>query len=180
MKKLILTVAALAISASAFANGPVFGPAKPPVKEGTGTFKAQSLGYEVKSINDVKAVAIYDNENANGAVQKKLQAFEYQGVEFYTTATLSLNADANKAYGGTSAMIKFGRLVPGLGAAGGATLRGVGLNKELRFDNSIYPTLAIDLEPVTLVRHLTSTPARTEKTVRRVVVNAFNYINHAL
>jgi preprotein translocase subunit SecA len=54
MKKLILTLVALVAGTSAFANGVVFGPAKPPVKEGTGTFKAQSLGYEVKSVNDIK------------------------------------------------------------------------------------------------------------------------------
>ncbi|MEY4572006.1 MAG: hypothetical protein RLZ10_1224 [Bacteroidota bacterium] len=180
MKKLILTLVTVALTASAFANGPVFGPAKPPVKQGTGTFKAQSLGYEVKSINDVKAVVIYDNENANGAVQKKLQSFEYQGVEFYTTATLSLNADANKAYGGTSAMIKFGRLAPGLSVDGGITLRGLGLNKELRFDNSYYPTLAIDVEPVTLVRHLTSTPARAEKTFRLAFNKLVRDIDHTL
>ena len=63
MKKLILTLTVMALSATTFANGPVFGPAKPPVKEGTGTFKAQSLGYEVKSVNDVKLVAIVDSKS---------------------------------------------------------------------------------------------------------------------
>ena len=65
MNKFILTLAAMALSVSAFANGVVFGPAKPPVKEGTGTFKAQSLGYEVKSVNDIKIVGIYEYQESN-------------------------------------------------------------------------------------------------------------------
>ena len=48
MKKILLSVVAIFAATSAFAGDisfgvkPVFGPAKPPVKEGTGTFKAQS------------------------------------------------------------------------------------------------------------------------------------------
>ena len=167
MKKLIFTLVALVVGTSAFANGPVFGPAKPPVKEGTGTFKAQSLGYEVKSVNDVKIVGIYDNKNGNGAVQKPVQSFEFQGVKAYTTATLSTNADVNKAYAGASAMVKLGTVLPGVGIDAGITVRGLTLDKSLRPVNSYHPTVTLNLEPVTLVRHITSTPSRVEKTVRQ-------------
>ena len=126
MKKLILTLVALVAGTSAFANGSVFGPAKPPVQEGTGTFKAQSYGIEVKSVNDIKFVGIYDNKNGNGAAQKMLQSFEFQGVKFYTTATLSTNADVNKAYAGASAMVEFGEadaLISGLTRNYASTIR---------------------------------------------------------
>ncbi len=173
MKKLIFTLVALVVGTSAFANGPIFGPAKPPVKEGTGTFKAQSLGYEVRSVNDVKIVGIYDNKNGNGAVQKPVQSFEFQGIKAYTTATLSTNADVNKAYAGASAMVKLGSLVPGLGVDAGVTVRGLTLDKSLRPVNSYHPTVTLNLEPVTLIRHITSTPARTEKVVRQFVKDLF-------
>jgi hypothetical protein len=173
MKKLILTLVALVAGTSAFANGPVFGPAKPPVKEGTGTFKAQSLGYEVKSVNDIKIVGIYDNKNGNGAAQKPLQSFEFQGIKAYTTATLSTNANVNRAYAGVSAMVKLGTIVPGIGIDAGFTVRGVTLDKSLRPVNSYNPTVVLNLEPVTLVRHISSTPSRVEKTVREFVKNVF-------
>ena len=176
MKKLIFTLVALVIGTSAFAGptfGPAFGPAKPPVKEGTGTFKAQSLGYEVRSVNDVKVVGIYDNKNGNGAIQKPVQSFEFQGIKAYTTATLSTNADVNKAYAGASAMVKLGSLVPGLGVDAGVTVRGLTLDKSLRPVNSYHPTVTLNLEPVTLVRHITSTPARAEKTVRQFMKDLF-------
>ncbi len=173
MKKLIFTLVALVVGTSAFAKGPIFGPAKPPVKEGTGTFKAQSLGYEVRSVNDVKIVGIYDNKNGNGAVQKPVQSFEFQGIKAYTTATLSTNADVNKAYAGASAMVKLGSLVPGLGVDAGVTVRGLTLDKSLRPVNSYHPTVTLNLEPVTLIRHITSTPARTEKVVRQFVKDLF-------
>ena len=173
MKKLIFTLVALVVGTSAFANGPVFGPAKPPVKEGTGTFKAQSLGYEVKSVNDVKIVGIYDNKNGNGAVQKPVQSFEFQGIKAYTTATLSTNADVNKAYAGASAMVKLGSLVPGLGVDAGVTVRGLTLDKSLRPVNSYHPTVTLNLEPVTLVRHISSTPSRVEKTTRKFLQQVF-------
>ncbi len=179
MKKILLSVVAIFAATSAFAGDisfgvkPVFGPAKPPVKEGTGTFKAQSLGYEVRSVNDVKIVGIYDNKNGNGAVQKPVQSFEFQGIKAYTTATLSTNADVNKAYAGASAMVKLGTVVPGLGVDAGVTVRGLTLDKSLRPVNSYHPTGTLNLEPVTLVRHITSTPARTEKTVRQFLKDVF-------
>jgi hypothetical protein len=173
MKKLILTLAAMAISVSAFANGPVFGPAKPPVKEGAGTFKAQSLGSEVKSVNDVKLVAVVDGRNSNGAVQKKLMDFNYQGVNFYSTATLSTNSDVKKAYAGTSFMVAVGKVVPGLSVDAGVTVRGITLDKGLRPDNSYYPTLALKLEPVTLVRNVFGAPQRAEKTARKLLQQWF-------
>lgn len=167
MKKFLVSVVAIFAATSAFASDPIFGPAKPPVKGGSGTFKAQSLGYEVKSVNDVKVVGIYDNKNGNGAVQKPLQSFEFQGVKAYTTATLSTNADVNKAYAGASAMVKLGSVVPGVGIDAGITVRGLTLDKSLRPVNSYHPTVTLNLEPVTLVRHITSTPSRVEKTVRQ-------------
>lgn len=167
MKKFLVSVVAIFAATSAFAADPIFGPAKPPVKGGSGTFKAQSLGYEVKSVNDVKVVGIYDNKNGNGAVQKPLQSFEFQGVKAYTTATLSTNADVNKAYAGASAMVKLGSVVPGVGIDAGITVRGLTLDKSLRPVNSYHPTVTLNLEPVTLVRHITSTPSRVEKTVRQ-------------
>jgi hypothetical protein len=173
MKKFILTLAAMALSVSAFANGPIFGPAKPPVKEDTGTFHAQSYGIEVKSVNDVKFVGIYDNKNGNGAVQKKLQSFSYQGVEFFTTATLSTNANVDKAYAGASAMVQFGPVVPGLSIAAGVTVRGVELQRGFNVHNSYYPTVALSVDPMTLVRNAMSTPARTEKTVRQFLKDVF-------
>jgi hypothetical protein len=173
MKKFILTLAAMALSVSAFANGPIFGPAKPPVKESTGTFHAQSYGIEVKSVNDVKFVGIYDNKNGNGAVQKKLQSFNYQGVEFFTTATLSTNANVDKAYAGASAMVQFGPVVPGLSIAAGVTVRGVELQRGFNVHNSYYPTVALSVDPMTLVRNAMSTPARTEKTVRQFLKDVF-------
>jgi len=173
MKKLIFTLVALVVGTSAFANGPVFGPAKPPVKEGTGTFKAQSLGYEVKSVNDVKIVGIYDNKNGNGAVQKPVQSFEFQGIKAYTTATLSTNADVNKAYAGASAMVKLGTVVPCIGIDAGVTVRGFTLDKSLRPVNSYHPTVTLNLEPVTLVRHISSTPSRVEKTTRKFLQQVF-------
>ncbi len=173
MKKFILTLAAMALSVSAFANGPIFGPAKPPVKEGTGTFHAKSYGIEVKSVNDVKFVGIYDNKNGNGAVQKKLQSINYQGVEFFTTATLSTNANVDKAYAGASAMVQFGPVVPGLSVAAGVTVRGVELQRGFNVHNSYYPTVALSVDPMTLVRNAMSTPARTEKTVRQFLKDVF-------
>ena len=177
MKKILLSVVALFVATSAFAEtlsyGPAFSPSKPPVKQGSGTFKAQSLGYEVRSVNDVKIVGIYDNKNGNGAVQKPVQSFEFQGIKAYTTATLSTNADVNKAYAGASAMVKLGSLVPGLGVDAGVTVRGFTLDKSLRPVNSYHPTVTLNLEPVTLVRHITSTPARTEKTVRQFFQQVF-------
>ena len=173
MNKFILTLAAMALSVSAFANGPIFGPAKPPVKEGTGTFHAKSYGIEVKSVNDVKFVGIYDNKNGNGAVQKKLQSFNYQGVEFFTTATLSTNANVDKAYAGASAMVQFGPVVPGLSVAAGVTVRGVELQRGFNVHNSYYPTVALTVDPMTLVRNAMSTPARTEKTVRQFLKDVF-------
>lgn len=173
MNKFILTLAAMTLSVSAFANGTVFGPAKPPVKEGTGTFHAQSYGIEVKSVNDVKFVGIYDNKNGNGAAQKKLQSFSYQGVEFYTTATLSTNANVDKAYAGASAMVQFGPVVPGLSVAAGVTVRGVELQRAFNVHNSYYPTVALTVDPATLVRNAMSTPARTEKTIRNFVKQVF-------
>ena len=173
MKKFILTLAAMALSVSAFANGPIFGPAKPPVKEGTGTFHAKSYGIEVKSVNDVKFVGIYDNKNGNGAVQKKLQSFNYQGVEFFTTSTLSTNANVDKAYAGASAMVQFGPVVPGLSVAAGVTVRGVELQRGFNVHNSYYPTVALSVDPMTLVRNAMSTPARTEKTVRQFLKDVF-------
>ncbi len=173
MKKFILTLVTVTLSATTFANGPVFGPAKPPVKEGTGTFKAQSLGYEVKSVNDIKIVGIYDNKNGNGAVQKPVQSFEFQGIKAYTTATLSTNADVNKAYAGASAMVKLGSVVPGVGVDAGVTVRGFTLDKSLRPVNSYHPTVTLNLEPVTLVRHISSTPSRVEKTTRKFLQQVF-------
>ena len=173
MKKFLVSVVALLATTSAFAVDPMFGPAKPPVKQGTGTFKAQSLGYEVKSVNDVKIVGIYDNKNGNGAVQKPVQSFEFQGIKAYTTATLSTNADVNKAYAGASAMVKLGSVVPGLGIDAGVTVRGFTLDKSLRPVNSYHPTVTLNLEPVTLVRHITSTPSRVEKTIRQACKDIF-------
>jgi hypothetical protein len=173
MKKFILTFVSVALSASAFANGSVFGPAKPPVKEGTGTFQAKSYGIEVNSVNDVKLVGIYDNKNGNGAAQKTLQSFNYQGVKFYTTATLSTNANADKAYAGASAMVEFGRTVPGLSVAAGLTVRGVELQRGFNIHNSYYPTVALSVDPMTLARNAMSTPSRVEKTVRGFVKQVF-------
>lgn len=173
MKKFLFSVVAIIASTSAFAAEPIFGPAKPPVNEGTGTFKAQSLGYEVRSVNDVKVVGIYDNKNGNGAVQKPVQSFEFQGIRAYTTATLSTNADVNKAYVGASAMVKLGSVVPGLGVDAGVTVRGFTIDKSLRPVNSYHPTVTLNLEPVTLVRHLTSTPSRVEHTVRQFFKEVF-------
>lgn len=173
MKNFLVSVVALLASTSAFAADPIFGPAKPPVKEGTGTFKAQSLGYEVRSVNDVKIVGIYDNKNGNGAVQKPVQSFEFQGIRAYTTATLSTNADVNKAYAGASAMVKLGNVVPGVGVDAGITVRGLTLDKSLRPVNSYHPTVTLNLEPVTLVRHITSTPSRVEHTVRQFLKDVF-------
>jgi len=173
MKKFILTLVSVALSASAFANGPLFGPAKPPVKEGSGTFHAKSYGVEVKSVNDVKFVGIYDNKNGNGAAQKTLQSFNYQGVKFYTTATLSTNANVDKAYAGASAMVEFGRTVPGLSVAAGLTVRGVELQRGLNIHNSYYPTVALSVDPMTLARNAMSTPSRVEKTVRGFVKQVF-------
>ena len=173
MKKFILTLVSVALSASAFANGPLFGPAKPPVKEGSGTFHAKSYGVEVKSVNDVKFVGIYDNKNGNGAAQKTLQSFNYQGVKFYTTATLSTNANVDKAYAGASAMVEFGRTVPGLSVAAGLTVRGVELQRGFNIHNSYYPTVALSVDPMTLARNAMSTPSRVEKTVRGFVKQVF-------
>ena len=173
MKKFLVSMVAVLAATSAFAADPVFGPAKPPVKEGTGTFKAQSLGYEVRSVNDVKIVGIYDNKNGNGAVQKPVQSFEFQGIRAYTTATLSTNADVNKAYAGASAMVKLGNVVPGVGVDAGITVRGFTLDKSLRPVNSYHPTVTLNLEPVTLVRHITSTPSRVEHTVRQFIKDVF-------
>ena len=173
MKKFILTLVSVALSASAFANGPLFGPAKPPVKEGSGTFHAKSYGIEVKSVNDVKFVGIYDNKNGNGAAQKTLQSFNYQGVKFYTTATLSTNANVDKAYAGASAMVEFGRTVPGLSVAAGLTVRGVELQRGFNIHNSYYPTVALSVDPMTLARNAMSTPSRVEKTVRGFVKQVF-------
>ena len=96
MKKFLVSMVAVFAATSAFAADSVF-TVKPPVKEGTGTFHAKSYGVEVNSVNDVKFVGIYDNKNGNGAVQKTLQSFSYQGLKFYTTATLSTNKNVDKA-----------------------------------------------------------------------------------
>jgi len=173
MKNILLSLVALCVATSAFAADPIFGPAKPPVKEGTGTFQAKSYGVEVKSVNDVKFVGIYDNKNGNGAVQKTLQSFSFQGLKFYTTATLSTNKNVDKAYAGASAMVEFGPVAPGLSVAAGVTVRGVELQRGFNVNNSYYPTVAVAVDPMTLVRNVMSTPAKAEKTVRNFVKQVF-------
>jgi hypothetical protein len=173
MKNILLSLVALCVATSAFAADPIFGPAKPPVKEGTGTFHAKSYGVEVKSVNDVKFVGIYDNKNGNGAVQKTLQSFSFQGLKFYTTATLSTNKNVDKAYAGASAMVEFGPVAPGLSVAAGVTVRGVELQRGFNVNNSYYPTVAVAVDPMTLARNVMSTPAKAEKTVRNFVKQVF-------
>jgi hypothetical protein len=46
--------------------------------------------------------------------------------------------------------------------------------------NSYHPTVTLNLEPVTLVRHISSTPSRVEKSARHAVIKLVNDINHAL
>lgn len=173
MNKFVITLAVMVLAAtSSFALEPVvFGP--PAKKVATGTFQAKSFGPEVRSVNDVRLVGIFDNKNGNGAVQKKLMDLSYQGINFYTTATLSTNADVNKAYAGASAMLSLGQVTPGLSVDAGVTVRGVSLDKGLRPDNSYYPTVALKVEPVTLVRNFVSTPSKVEYSVRKFVQKIF-------
>ena len=172
MNKFVIALAALLLTAtSSFALEPVvFGP--PAKKEATGTF-LKSFGPEVRNVNDVRLVGIFDNKNGNGAVQKKLMDLSYQGINFYTTATLSTNADVNKAYAGASAMLSLGQVTPGLSVDAGVTVRGVSLDKGLRPDNSYYPTVALKVEPVTLVRNFVSTPSKVEYSVRKFMRQIF-------
>ena len=165
MKKFLVSIIAVFAATSAFAADSVF-TVKPPVKEGTGTFHAKSYGVEVKSVNDVKFVGIYDNKNGNGAIQKTLQSFSFQGLKFYTTATLSTNKNVDKAYAGASAMVEFGPVAPGLSVAAGLTVRGVELQRGFNINNSYYPTIAVSVDPMTLARNVMSTPAKAEKSVR--------------
>jgi len=165
MKKFLVSIIAVFAATSAFAADSVF-TVKPPVKEGTGTFHAKSYGVEVKSVNDVKFVGIYDNKNGNGAIQKTLQSFSFQGLKFYTTATLSTNKNVDKAYAGASAMVEFGPVAPGLSVAAGVTVRGVELQRGFNINNSYYPTIAVSVDPMTLARNVMSTPAKAEKSVR--------------
>ena len=165
MKKFLVSIIAVFAATSAFAADSVF-TVKPPVKEGTGTFHAKSYGVEVKSVNDVKFVGIYDNNNGNGAIQKTLQSFSFQGLKFYTTATLSTNKNVDKAYAGASAMVEFGPVAPGLSVAAGVTVRGVELQRGFSINNSYYPTIAVSVDPMTLARNVMSTPAKAEKSVR--------------
>jgi hypothetical protein len=172
MKKFLVSMVAALVASSTFAAESVF-TVKPPVKEGTGTFHAKSYGVEVKSVNDVKFVGIYDNKNGNGAVQKTLQSFSYQGLKFYTTATLSTNKNVDKAYAGASAMVEFGSVTPGLSVAAGVTVRGVELQRGFNINNSYYPTVAVSVDPMTLARNVMSTPSKAEKTVRNFVKQVF-------
>ena len=172
MKKFLVSLVAVFAATSAFAADSVF-TVKPPVKEGTGTFHAKSYGVEVNSVNDVKFVGIYDNKNGNGAVQKTLQSFSYQGLKFYTTATLSTNKNVDKAYAGASAMVEFGSVAPGLSVAAGVTVRGVELQRGFNVHNSYYPTIAVAVDPMTLARNAMSTPARVEKTTRKFLQQVF-------
>jgi len=172
MKKFFVSLVAVFAATSAFAAESIF-TVKPPVNDGTGTFHAKSYGVEVKSINDVKFVGIYDNKNGNGAVQKTLQSFSFQGVKFYTTATLSTNANVDKAYAGASAMVEFGPVAPGLSVAAGLTVRGVELQRGFNINNSYYPTVAVSVDPMTLARNVMSTPAKAERTVRNFVKQVF-------
>jgi len=165
MKKFLVSIIAVFAATSAFAADSVF-TVKPPVKEGTGTFHAKSYGVEVKSVNDVKFVGIYDNKNGNGAIQKTLQSFSFQGLKFYTTATLSTNKNVDKAYAGASAMVEFGPVAPGLSVAAGVTVRGVELQRGFNINNSYYPTIAVSVDPMTLARNVMSTPAKAEKSAR--------------
>lgn len=165
MKKFLVSIIAVFATTSAFAADSIF-TVKPPVKEGTGTFHAKSYGVEVKSVNDVKFVGIYDNKNGNGAIQKTLQSFSFQGLKFYTTATLSTNKNVDKAYAGASAMVEFGPVAPGLSVAAGVTVRGVELQRGFNINNSYYPTIAVSVDPMTLARNVMSTPAKAEKSVR--------------
>jgi len=172
MKKFFVSLVAVFAATSAFAAESIF-TVKPPVNDGTGTFHAKSYGVEVKSVNDVKFVGIYDNKNGNGAVQKTLQSFSFQGVKFYTTATLSTNANVDKAYAGASAMVEFGSVAPGLSVAAGVTVRGVELQRGFNINNSYYPTVAVSVDPMTLARNVMSTPAKAERTVRNFVKQVF-------
>ena len=165
MKKFLVSIIAVFAATSAFAADSIF-TVKPPVKDGTGTFHAKSYGVEVKSVNDVKFVGIYDNKNGNGAIQKTLQSFSFQGLKFYTTATLSTNKNVDKAYAGASAMVEFGPVAPGLSVAAGLTVRGVELQRGFNINNSYYPTIAVSVDPMTLARNVMSTPAKAEKSVR--------------
>ena len=165
MKKFLVSIIAVFAATSAFAADSIF-TVKPPVKEGAGTFHAKSYGVEVKSVNDVKFVGIYDNKNGNGAIQKTLQSFSFQGLKFYTTATLSTNKNVDKAYAGASAMVEFGPVAPGLSVAAGLTVRGVELQRGFNINNSYYPTIAVSVDPMTLARNVMSTPAKAEKSAR--------------
>ena len=165
MKKFLVSIIAVFAATSAFAADSIF-IVKPPVKEGAGTFHAKSYGVEVKSVNDVKFVGIYDNKNGNGAIQKTLQSFSFQGLKFYTTATLSTNKNVDKAYAGASAMVEFGPVAPGLSVAAGLTVRGVELQRGFNINNSYYPTIAVSVDPMTLARNVMSTPAKAEKSAR--------------
>ena len=172
MKKFLVSIVAVFAATSAFAADRIF-TVKPPVNEGTGTFHAKSYGVEINSVNDVKFVGIYDNKNGNGAVQKTLQSFSYQGLKFYTTATLSTNSNVDKAYAGASAMVEFGSVAPGLSVAAGVTVRGVELQRGFNINNSYYPTVAVSVDPMTLARNVMSTPAKAERTVRNFVKQVF-------
>ena len=66
-------------------------------------------------------------------------------------------------------MVEFGPVVPGLGVAAGVTVRGVELQRGFNIHNSYYPTVALSVDPMTLVRNAMSTPARAEKAVRQFV-----------
>lgn len=167
MKKILLSLAALMIAATSYAE--TFGPAF----NDNFDVKTKSLGVEIKSVKAVKLVGIFDNKNGNGAIQKPLQSFDFQGVKAYTTATLSTNADVDKAYAGASAMVKLGKVVPGVGIDAGVTVRGAELSKSLRVDNSFSPTVALDIDPETLVRHIISTPSRVEQTFRNWTKKVF-------
>ena len=61
----------------------------------------------------------------------------------------------------------------GLSVAAGVTVRGVELQRGFNVHNSYYPTVAVAVDPMTLVRNVMSTPTRAEKTVRNFVKQVF-------
>ena len=61
----------------------------------------------------------------------------------------------------------------GFTVAAGVTVRGVELERGFNIKNSYYPTVALSVDPMTLVRNAMSTPARAEKTVRQFVKDLF-------
>ena len=190
MKKLILTVAAILATSSVFASEPLTinlnnVPSKTQTKktEGPAFSKTSFLALPVASNNGqafgMELAVLVDKHDEHIAIIRPLGKYKVAGLPVKSVSATSFSNDGKQIYTGLGAMVEVGGLVPGFEAELGVVAQGLNL-EGLEMTKKFIPAAKFKIEPTTLVREAIGTPQRTETALRRAVVNAFNFINHAL